>query len=116
MPYLYVARASPERFPRAKYVAVFYEHRGKPKVVPFGARGAKDFIQWTALKGDQHAAERRANYIARHSGGRENWKDGRSAGALSRFLLWEKKTMEEALAAYAERFDLKRAQLLDVLV
>ena len=114
MPYLFVAKAS-DRYPRAKYVAVFIPHRGRPKVVPFGARGARDFIQWNKLRGPEFAAERRENYIARHRA-REDWGDGRTAGALSRFLLWEKPTLEEALAAFAERFGLAKAELIGAKV
>ena len=57
----------------------------------FGAKGYKDY---TTHRGEK----RRRLYLARHAS-RENW--GRSgvmtAGWLSRYLLWEKPTLKEAV-------------------
>jgi hypothetical protein len=63
----------------------------------FGQRGGSTFI-------DHRDEKKRAAYIARHSRGREDWGNPRSAGALARFLLWEKPTLGAALAAFRSRF------------
>jgi hypothetical protein len=36
----------------------------------------------------------------------ENWKDPTSAGALSRWILWNKPTFKASLADYKRRFGL----------
>ena len=92
-----------------KYVAVFREE-GRPDVrVGFGARGEMDFIKWNQKAGPAVAAERRRAYLLRHAT-RENWSDPQTAGALSRWLLWELPDFRQALAAFARRFGLQLAK------
>lgn len=79
-----------------KWVAVFSDGG----TIHFGQRGAEDFT----MHGDER---RRENYLRRHGGGREDWGDPGTAGALSRWLLWEKRTMKEAAAAFGRRFRLR---------
>lgn len=76
-----------------KYVAVFDNPYQK---VPFGALGYSDFIESGDLK-------KKKAYLARHRV-RENWNDPRSAGALSRWVLWNKPTLEESIKDYIKRF------------
>ena len=45
------------------------------------------------------------NYIARHKVN-ENFEDFMSAGSLSRYILWNKRTFRESLADYKKRFKL----------
>ena len=74
-----------------KYVAIFTElnddedgdYEKEIKRVHFGARGYEDYTT-------HHDDERKARYIARHRA-REDWNDYMSAGALSRWILWEEK-------------------------
>jgi hypothetical protein len=72
--------------PKKKYDAIVDGH----KIVSFGAAGYSDY---TINKDDQ----RRQNYIKRHSN--ENWTKPNVASSawLSRFLLWEKKTLPAAI-------------------
>ena len=49
--------------------------------------------------------EQRLKYLARHRR-RENWNKPDTAGALSRWILWEKPTRREAIQAYKKRFNL----------
>jgi hypothetical protein len=65
----------------------------------FGQKGGSTFI-------DHRDEKKRMAYIARHSKGRENWNDPRSAGALARYILWEKPTLSASLAAFRKRFNL----------
>jgi len=62
----------------------------------FGQRGADDFTK----SGDEDKKER---YIKRHKVN-EDWTDPKSAGALSRFVLWNKPTLQGSIQDYKRRF------------
>ena len=67
------------------------------QLVPFGAFGYDDFTQ----TGDK-AQKRR--YLARHKA-REDWNDPKSAGALSRYILWGPTTsIEENIKRFVKKF------------
>lgn len=69
-------------------------------VVHFGGKGCGDYVIYSKRSRALGDAKRRA-YIARHSKSPgENWKNIRSPGALSRYVLWEKRTLPEAFAYY----------------
>lgn len=84
-----------------KYTAVFYdENRKKIKTTHFGSAGASDYTK--------HKSDIRKNlYISRHSAN-ENWDDYKSAGSLSRWILWNKKTIDESFNHYLKKFGLKK--------
>lgn len=69
------------------------------KSTKFGARGYSDYTKHKDPK-------RKERYLARHRS-RENWNDPTSAGALSRYVLWEKPDLKEAIRSFAARFKLK---------
>jgi hypothetical protein len=78
-----------------KWVATFEDG----KRVPFGAVGYKDYTQ----HGDKL---RRANYLRRHRT-TESWTNPRTAGALSRWILWGDSTsFSTNLADFKRRFSL----------
>lgn len=53
-----------------------------------------------------HKDENRKNlYLVRHMKN-ERWGNFWTAGSLSRFILWNKKTIDESLKDYANKFDL----------
>jgi hypothetical protein len=62
----------------------------------FGQRGAGDFT----TTGDE---AKKDNYIKRHKVN-ENWNDPKSAGALARFVLWNKPTRDASIRDYKKRF------------
>ena len=65
----------------------------------FGASGMDDFTK----TGDK---ERRVLYLIRHKKN-ENWNNPKSAGALSRWILWGDHTsIAENLAAFKRKFGL----------
>ena len=70
-----------------------YKASDGSRATHFGARGHQDYTTHRDEK-------RRMNYLSRHAS-REDW--GRSgvmtAGWLSRYILWEKPTIREAVAA-----------------
>lgn len=85
-----------------KYVACFYNKSRKlVKSTRFGAKGYSDFTK-------HKTPARKQKYVTRHKS-RENWsKSGMtSAGALSRWILWNKPTMKESIQNYKSRFNLK---------
>ena len=59
------------------------------KTVSFGAAGYSDY----SVHKDP---ERKQRYINRHKS-REDWSDPRTAGYLSRWILWNKPTIEESI-------------------
>jgi len=68
------------------------------KVIQFGQEGASDYT----INKDP---ERKASYLARHRAN-ENWNDLSSAGAWSRWLLWEEQTLGKAISKMEKKFDI----------
>jgi hypothetical protein len=64
----------------------------------FGASGYDDFTT-------HHDLMRKVQYLARHQA-RENWSEYKSAGALSRWILWNKPTLAASIKDYKKRFGL----------
>ena len=82
-----------------KYVAVFDNPH---KIVKFGAFGYEDYTQ--------HGNKiRKESYLKRHKA-REDWTDPRTAGTLSRYLLWNKPTLEASIEDYIKRFNMYETQ------
>jgi len=88
----------PSTSPGKKMVAKFKLASGRTKTTHFGAKGMDDFT----IKGDE---AQKARYLARHIS-RENWNDPTTAGALSRWILWNKKSKEASIADFKRRFNL----------
>ena len=96
--------------PNKKWDAVFMVD-GKEKKISFGQKNARD----NTLINDKNSkfylpkmVDRnvvKASYIRRHRK-KENWNNPLTAGALSRWLLWEKKTLPSAIKAFKKRFKL----------
>jgi len=83
-----------------KLQAIFYDDDGKKiKTIPFGQEGASDF---TKHKNE----ERKKRYDDRHKT-REDWNNPMTAGALSKWILWDKPTLKQGIASFKKRFDLK---------
>ena len=80
-----------------KFDAVFIKPNGREIVQPFGQKGYSDFTKHKDVT-------RRARYLRRHKGMGEHWADPTSAGALSRWILWNKPTFKSSLADYKRRF------------
>ena len=68
--------------------------------------GASGYQNYGGIGKERHLdKERKARYIQRHQH-RENWDDPKSAGALSRWILWNKDTFEASVKDYKKRFGL----------
>ena len=83
-----------------KMMAIFYDGEKKIKTTHFGASGYTDFIK---SGGDE---KKKKAYLDRHRTN-ENWNDYMSAGSLSRWTLWNKKTLSASIADYKIKFNLK---------
>ena len=84
--------------PPHKWMAVFIDERRREIRVPFGASAYKDLTQ-------HHDRRRRSLYLARHAKN-ENWNDPQTAGALSRWILWETPNIAENVRLFKKRFNL----------
>ncbi len=93
-------KISPSSQPDKKYTAVFSEPPYKTtfKTVHFGSKGSSTYLNHNDNK-------IKDAYISRHAP-REDWSfKGRfTPGALSRWILWNKKTLNQSLADYKKRF------------
>ena len=78
-----------------KWTAIFPDGRK----VSFGAKGYEDYTM-------HHDKARMERYLIRHQK-RENWNDPYTAGFWSRWLLWSKPTMKEALKVTERRLKQK---------
>ena len=90
--------------PAKKYDAVFIRD-DKEKTVSFGASGYNDFILFNEKEGAKVANMHKERYLNRHRK-REHWDKPDSPGALSRYILWNKKTLKASLKDYKQRFNL----------
>ena len=88
-----------------KLTAVFLNKKTKrTKTVHFGSSPNKDFTIYS--KGDKKEAEmKKKAYIARHQV-RENFNNPITAGALSRWILWNKPTVSASITDFKKRFNL----------
>ena len=69
------------------------------KIIHFGGKGYSDY---TIHKNPA----RKQMYLTRHRI-RENWKEPLTPGALSRWILWNKPSLESSVRDYEKRFNLK---------
>ena len=90
---------SPSKHKNKKYDATFSDG----SVVSFGAAGYSDFTQ--------HKDEaRKQNYIKRHQAN-EDWTNVKTPGFLSRFILWNKPTIEASIRDLNARYKTLRFTL-----
>jgi len=85
-----------------RFQAVFTDDDNKKiKTTQFGLKNPKigTYI-------DHKNDKLKENYLKRHKKN-ENWNDFMSAGSLSRYILWNKKTFQDSLNDYKKIFKLK---------
>ena len=81
------------------------------KSVNFGQQGARDYTLMNDENSKFYESNRmdrervKSNYQRRHKG--DNLNDPFSAGALSYYLLWNKKTLKASIKDYEDRFKIK---------
>ena len=84
---------------KKKYMAIFYKDGKKIKTTHFGAAGMSDYTK-------HKNKTRKRRYMTRHKK-RENWNNYKSAGSLSRYILWNKPTLKESISDYKRKFNLQ---------
>jgi len=92
-----LVKIAPSTNPKKKYDAVFRLDDGKEKVVRFGAAGYTDYTL-------SHDEVKKQAYLARHKN--EDWSNPMTAGALSRWILWNKPTVRGSIIDFKHRFNL----------
>ena len=81
-----------------KKLMATFENDGRTKTIHFGSKGMDDFTK-------TRDEEQKKRYLARHRAN-ENWNKPDSAGALSRWILWNKPTLEASINDYKKKFNL----------
>ena len=82
-----------------RYTALFREGDTLIKVIQFGSKGSKTYI-------DHGDVVKRKNYLARHKVN-EDWTKPMNAGSLSRWLLWgNNKSLASNLKSFKSKFKL----------
>jgi hypothetical protein len=82
-----------------KWDATFVYPDGHTKTVPFGAQGMSDYTK-------HKNPTRKQRYLDRHSGMGERWNKPDTAGALSRWVLWNKPSFRASVNDFKKRFNL----------
>lgn len=89
-----------------KYKATFIDElKDIKRTIYFGAKGMGDYIKYSK-EGSDIGEKHKELYLARHSA-RENWNDPMTAGALSRWILWNLPTFDASVADFRRRFGLQ---------
>jgi len=88
---------------KKKLKAIFYNNDMKKiKTVHFGSKGMKDYT----LHSPKDREARKESYLKRHHP-REDWNNPMTAGALAKFILWNKTTRKASIKDFIKRFNLK---------
>ena len=93
-----LVKIAPSDTKTKKLKAEFILPDGSKKTTNFGAKGYSDYT----IHKDPDRKER---YIARHKSN-EDWSDPTSAGALSRYVLWNKPSLKASISDYKKKFNL----------
>lgn len=78
-----------------------FEVDGRERTTHFGDSSLNDYTTHPKAIREQ----RKKAYLSRHRAN-EDWSDPTSAGALARFILWNKPSIQASLADYKQRFSL----------
>ena len=85
--------------PEKKLMAVFTMDNGRTRTTHFGQASAPDYTK-------TRDKEQKQRYLKRHRRN-ENWDAPMTAGALSRWILWNLPTRGASIADYKRRFNFK---------
>lgn len=96
---LKLKRIRPSHRPEKKWDAIFEKGDGSIITQPFGQKGYSDYTK-------HRDPARKERYIARHKRMGEDWNDPTRAGTLSRYILWNKKTIKASIQDFKKRFHL----------
>jgi len=85
--------------PEKKLMAVFTMPNGRTRTTHFGSSGMDDYTK-------TRDKEQKQRYLKRHRRN-ENWNSPMTAGALSRWILWNLPSRGASINDYKRRFNLK---------
>lgn len=98
---------------QSKFMGIFKNKDNKKiKSIHFGAKGYRDYTLINDKNSDFYIEDEdkrnsvRSLYIDRHKK-RENWAEADNAGSLSRWILWNKPTLQASITDYKNKFNLK---------
>jgi len=101
-------KVMPSKVKGKKYTAIFECPKCKSvKTIHFGASGMSDYT----LHKDPKRKER---YEKRHKA-REDWNNPMTAGALSKWILWNKPDFKESVDDFIQRFNLEGECLKELM-
>ena len=83
---------------KGKKLMATFNCDGNLKTIHFGSAGMSDFTK-------HKDPQRKERYLKRHKKN-ENWNNPETAGALSRWVLWNKPTLSASISDYKKRFKL----------
>lgn len=83
---------------KTKKMKAIFTDKSFKKTIHFGAKGYSDYTQ-------HKNNERKQRYLARHKV-TENWNNPMTAGALSRWILWNKPSLKASIIDFKKRFKL----------
>jgi hypothetical protein len=86
---------------KKRLLARFYLTNGKEKVKKFGSYAARG-----GTFADGASVEKKENYLKRHKKN-EDWGNIMTAGALSRYVLWSKRTDKDITDEIRKRFNIQ---------
>lgn len=86
-----------------RYMAIFTDNSGNKSTTHFGYAD-KNKTGDTFI--DHNNEDKKKAYIARHRVN-ENWADYKSAGSLSKHILWNKPTLTASINDFKSKFKLK---------
>ena len=95
--------------PAKKYDAHFKLDNGKEKIVSFGSSGMRDYTLINDKNSEFYLPKLidrnvvKASYLRRHRE-RENWENFLTAGSLSRWILWDRKSLKASIAKFKRKF------------
>ena len=97
----YTAYLQKSKNPNKKYTVIIFKDDSKIKTVHFGASAYSDYTK-------HHDEDRMKLYVSRHKS-RENWtKSGiTTAGFWSKWILWSKPSLAEAIKFASKKFNIK---------
>jgi hypothetical protein len=79
-----------------RFMAIFHDNT----TIHFGSKNGETYI-------DHKDDLKRENYIKRHRELNEDWSNPYSAGTLSRYILWEKPNLRDAIKNFKRKFNIK---------
>ena len=102
----------PSELKTKKYTAYFELDNNKERKINFGAKEYRDFTLLNDKSSKFYEKDKlerekvKDAYLARHEKNNEDWNDPLTAGALSRWVLWNQPTLAGSIKYFKNKFKL----------